>query len=209
LIDNIVLDEVFAQDPEAFYRRLRTESPVCEVELIGGARGWLVTRYTDVVALLKDPRVTKDSAKALTHYSADRVRPYVSPVLRNMLNCDPPEHTRLRKLVVKAFTSPAVQRMQPVVEAIADELLDDIDCRDTAAPVDLMADYAEPLPIQVIGELLGMPLEYAQPFRSAVGPFLANTTDEVKVGRSGGSSTSSTNSSRARPTDPARICCRL
>lgn len=177
----IVLDEAFAQDPEALYRRLRTESPVCEVELTGGARGWLVTRYADVVALLKDPRVANDPMKALPHYSPDRVRPYFSPALTSMLQQDAPEHTRLRKLVVQAFTSRAVQRMQPVIEAIADELLDDIDRRGTAAPVDLMANYAEPLPIRVIGELLGMPREYAQFFRAAVGPLVANTPDEVKT----------------------------
>jgi cytochrome P450 len=181
LIDNIILEDVFAQDPEALYRRLRTEAPVCEVELVGGARGWLVTRYADAVALLKDPRVTKDQAKALAQYSADRVRPYSSPLMRDMLGVDPPDHTRLRRLVMQAFTSRAVERMQPIIEAIADELLDDIDCRDVDVPVDLMADYAQPLPIQVIGELLGMPMEYAATFRAAAPPLLSNATHEEKA----------------------------
>lgn len=182
MIDNIVLDEQFTQDPEALYRKLRSEAPVCEVELVGGVRGWLVTRYTDVIALLKDPRVIKDHTAALPQLAPDRVRPYISPLLhRHMLNLDPPEHTRLRRLIVQAFTPKAVARMQPIIDAIADELLDDIDLRAADVPIDLMADYAEPLPIQVIGELLGVAMEYAQPFRSAVTPLLMNVTNDAKA----------------------------
>lgn len=182
MIDNIILDEQFAQDPEGLYRMLRSEAPVCEVELIGGVRGWLVTRYADVMALLKDPRVSKDHTSALPRLAPDRVRPYISPQLHNhMLNLDPPEHTRLRRLVVQAFTPRALARMQPVIDAIADELLDDIDLRSGDEPIDLMADYAEPLPIQVIAELLGVAVEYAQPFRAAVTPLLMSVTVEEKA----------------------------
>lgn len=182
MIDNIILDEKFTQDPEALYRRTRSEAPVCEVELVGGVRGWLVTRYTDVIALLKDPRVIKDPTAALAQLAPDRVRPYISPLLhRHMLNLDPPEHTRLRRLIVQAFTPKAVTRMQPIIDAIADELLDDIDLRAADGPIDLMADYAEPLPIQVIGELLGVAMEYAQPFRTAVTPLLMSVTDDLKA----------------------------
>jgi cytochrome P450 len=181
LTGTIILDEVFAQDPEALYRRMRTESPVCEVELTGGERGWLVTRYADVIALLKDPRVTNDPTKVLPYYPPDRVKPYFSPELRTMLEQDPPAHARLRKLVVKAFTARAVQRMQPIIETIADELLDAIDLRAAAGPVDLIANYAEPLPIRVIGELMGLPPRYAPAFQSAVRPFSMITTDDVKA----------------------------
>nr|WP_158167923.1 cytochrome P450 [Mycolicibacterium smegmatis] len=182
MIDNIILDEQFTQDPEALYRMLRSEAPVCEVELVGGVRGWLVTRYADVMALLKDPRVIKDHRKALPRLAPDRARPYSSPLLHNhMLTIDPPEHTRLRRLVVQAFTPKAVARMQPIVDAIADELLDDIDLRSADEAIDLMADYAEPLPIQVIAELLGVAVEYALPFRTAVMPLLVSATDEEKA----------------------------
>ena len=181
-MDYTVLDEQFTQDPEALYRMLRSETPVCEVELVGGVRGWLVTRYADVMALLKDPRVIKNHHKALPRLAADRVRPYISPLLHNhMLTIDPPEHTRLRRLVVQAFTPKAVARMQPIIDAIADELLDDIDLRSADEAIDLMADFAEPLPIQVIGELLGVAVEYALPFRTAVMPLLVSATDEEKA----------------------------
>jgi cytochrome P450 len=181
LIDTILLDDRFVQNPQELYRRLREEAPTCEVEIFGGARGWLVTRYQDALALLKDPRITKDQVAALARYPADRVKPFSSPVLQDMLNVDPPEHTRLRRLVMRAFTSRAVERMQPVIEAIADELLDDIDCGDTTAPVDLMAHYAQPLPMQVIGELLGLPMHYSAAFRAAAVPLTSNATDEEKT----------------------------
>jgi len=176
LVDDIVLDGTFAQNPEALYRKLRTESPVCEVRLPDGTRGWLVTRYADAMTLLKDPRMTKNAARALSQYSTDRVRPQTSPLFNGMLWQDPPEHTRLRKLIVQAFTARAVARMQSIVDAVAEELLDAIDSRGTAEPVDLMADYAEPLPMRIIGELLGLPVEYAQPLRSAAVPLLSNAT---------------------------------
>ncbi|MBU8812042.1 cytochrome P450 [Mycolicibacterium goodii] len=182
MIDNIILDEQFTQDPEELYRKLRSTAPVCEVELVGGVRGWLVTRYADAMALLKDPRVIKDHAKALPRLPQDQARPYSSPLLhRHMLNLDPPEHTRLRRFVVQAFTPRAVARMQPIIDAIADELLDDIDLRSADASVDLIAHYAEPLPIQVIGELLGVAMEYARPFRAAVTPLLTSTTHDEKA----------------------------
>jgi cytochrome P450 len=179
LIGNITLDDTFAQDSEGLFRRLRSEAPVCQVEVVGGVLAWLVTRYHDAVALLTDPRLSKDQARAFAQYAADGVRPYSGPLQRHMLHVDPPEHTRLRRLVIQAFTPRAIARMQPVIEAIADELLDNVYRKAAGAgTVDLIADYAEPLPIRVLGELLGLPSEFSQPFKIAVRPMLSNATLE-------------------------------
>jgi cytochrome P450 len=146
-----------------------------------GVRAWLVTRYADALALLNDPRLTTDASRALAQFEADRARPFDAAVFKNMLQSDPPEHTRLRRLVVKAFTSRTVERMQHHIEAIADELLDNIDCCDATVPVDLVAGYAAPLPVRVICEMLGMPAHYADRFRAAFHPLLNIATHAAKV----------------------------
>jgi cytochrome P450 len=178
--DTIELDADALQDAHGLYDRLRTEAPVCPVILEGGVRAWLVTRYAEALPLLNDPRLIKDASRALARFAPGRPQPYAGPMLKNMLGSDPPAHTRLRRLVVKAFTSRAVERMQPRVEAVADELLDGIDLGRAAAPVDLIANYAELLPIRVISDLLGMPADYAIRFRSASRPIISIATRAVK-----------------------------
>jgi cytochrome P450 len=119
--DTIELDADALQDAHGLYDRLRTEAPVCRVILEGGVRAWLVTRYAEALPLLNDPRLIKDASRALARFAPGRPQPYAGPMLKNMLGSDPPAHTRLRRLVVKAFTSRAVERMQPRVEAVADD----------------------------------------------------------------------------------------
>ena len=105
-----------------------------------------MTRYEDVNALLKDERFTKNRRSALTPEQLRKlpwVPPMFCPLERNMLDLDPPDHTRLRGLVHKAFTPRLVERMRERVQALADELLEAVARRDE---VDLIADYALPLP---------------------------------------------------------------
>ena len=138
------LDREFVQDPHALYRRLRTEAPAHPVVMWGGVRAWLVTRYAEARALLNDPRLGKDQARALALFPPGTDGSHASSLNVNMLLRDPPDHTRLRRLVSKAFTARAVERLRPGIEQITDELLDGIDSRAAEGAVDLMEQFAAP-----------------------------------------------------------------
>jgi len=160
------LGDDYFQDPLAFYRRMREEGPVTPVVLPGGGRFWLVTRYPDVRAALADPRLYKDWAGKLTgpDWVPDEVTGYLSV---HLLNADPPDHTRLRKLVSRAFTARRVADLRPRVEAITASLLDALTAGATAgsAEVDLIETFAFPLPVTVICELLGVPVRDRDRFK--------------------------------------------
>jgi len=115
---------------------------------------WLVTRYEDVLAIFKDKRFVKDWRKVLTPEQLAQIPPIpqvMEPLSKNMLDTDPPEHERLRALVSKAFTPRLIERMRPRIQAIVDTLLDAVEDK---RKMDLIDDYAFPLPITVIAELL-------------------------------------------------------
>jgi cytochrome P450 len=156
----------YFQHPLAYFSRMREERPVTPVTLPHGDRVWLVTRYADVRAALADPRLHKDWAGKLTgpDWVPDEVTGYLAV---HMLNSDPPDHTRLRKLVTKAFTARRVAGLRPRVEAITGSLLDAIEARAAAGEdtVDLIGAFAFPLPVTVICELLGVPARDQAQFR--------------------------------------------
>jgi cytochrome P450 len=157
----IALSRAFVQDPWPIYRQLRHAAPVQRAVLTGGAPMWLITGYDEARALLADPRLSTDyfGVRALLPGAAG---PYESPLSAHMLNTDPPAHTRLRSLVDQAFAGRAVDRLRPRIEQIADDLLARME---TGAPVDLIEDYAVPLPVTVICELLGVPAADRNDFR--------------------------------------------
>jgi cytochrome P450 len=131
----------------------------------GNGRVWLVTRYPEVRAALADPRLHKDWASKLTEpgWVPDEVTGYLSV---HLLNADPPAHTRLRKLVSKAFTARRVAGLRPRVEAITASLLDALEPRLAAGETaDLLEAFAFPLPVTVICELLGIPADDQGLFR--------------------------------------------
>ncbi|TNC23896.1 cytochrome P450 family protein [Amycolatopsis alkalitolerans] len=165
LDEPVQLDFDFAQDRHRLYERLRIEAPVCQAVLPRGLSAWLVTRYADAKALLADPRLSKDNKRVreLFQESSGNQTAFASSIAAHMLNMDPPDHTRLRKLVNKAFTARTVSRLRPRIEQIADELLDSIAA---AGGVDLLEAYAFPLPITVICELLGVAVEDRDKFRT-------------------------------------------
>jgi cytochrome P450 len=156
------LDQEFYQDPHGLYERLGEEGPVRPVVMPDGRPGWLVTTYDDARALLADPRLRKEAGGLVKLLPPGLEGPFISPLLANMLFADPPDHTRLRRLVSKAFTSRAIERLRPRIERAADELLTDL-LGDGRA--DLVAGYALPLPIIVICELLGVPPQDRAAFR--------------------------------------------
>ena len=148
-------DPAFLANPFPFYRQLREKGPMRRVVITGGLKAWLVTRYEDGLAALCDPRLSSDirdaSDPSLLQQLPTTER---ESMLRNMLRADPPDHSRLRRLVSKAFTARRVAELRPRVQAITDGLLDAIV---QSGRGDLVADFALPLPVTVISELLGVP----------------------------------------------------
>ena len=147
----------FKADPYPFYARLRAEAPVCPLALTNGRSAWLVTRYDDVVALFKDERFVNEGGRVRTPEQEAR-QPWVPKAFRrlqrNLLALDAPDHTRLRTLVHKAFTPRLIENMQERIRSLADELLDAVEAR---GRMDVIRDFALPLPTTIIAEMLGVP----------------------------------------------------
>ncbi|HEX4721720.1 MAG TPA: cytochrome P450, partial [Pseudonocardiaceae bacterium] len=162
------LSEEFLQDPHALNRRLRAEGPVRPVVLPRGLKVWMVTRYADVRAALADNRLHKDSRdiEDLFERHSNNAERFVGggeSLVGHMLNSDPPDHERLRRLVNKAFTARRIEQLRPRIEEITESLLAGIGPK---AEVDLLDTFAFPLPITVICELLGIPTEDRDDFRT-------------------------------------------
>ncbi len=122
----------FKADPYPFYAKLRDLAPVHPVTLGDKRTVWLVTRYDDVLTVLKDERFAKDKRSVLTPEQMAKepwIPGFVKPLERNMLDTDPPEHTRLRALVHTAFTPRLVERMQNRIQRLTDLLLDAVEPR--------------------------------------------------------------------------------
>lgn len=152
-----ILSPTFKANPFPFFAHLREAEPVYRTTLPDKTSVWLVTRYEDVYSLLKDERFAKYRYNAMTPEQL-RKQPWVPPMFRplerSMLDLDPPDHTRLRELVHKAFTPRLIEQMRLRVQVLADELLDAVAHR---GEMDLIRDYALPLPMTLITEILGVP----------------------------------------------------
>jgi cytochrome P450 PksS len=147
----------FKANPYPFYARLRAEAPVYPVTLPDRRTAWLITRYDDVAAALRDERLVKDRLNALTPQQLARqpwMPGFVKPLTRNMLDLDPPDHTRLRGLVYKAFTPRLIEQMRERIQALTERLLDRALAR---GRFDLIRDYALPVPTTIIAAMLGVP----------------------------------------------------
>jgi len=153
---NIVSPQ-FKGNPFPFLARLRASEPVYRTTLPDETPVWLITRYEDVTALLKDERFVKNRRTAMTREQLRKMPwmpPMFRPLERNMLDLDPPDHTRLRALVHKAFTPGLIGQMRERIQALADELLEGVARK---GEMDLINDYALPLPMTIITEILGVP----------------------------------------------------
>lgn len=133
-------------DPYDTYDRLRTRDPVHRMRLING---WVLTRYEDVDMVLRDHRQFSKNDGREDEY-------------RSMLHHDPPDHTRLRSLVSKAFTPRAVRELHPRVQRIVDDLLNELEGKDR---FDLIESLAFPMPVTVIAEMLGVPAQDMDKFK--------------------------------------------
>jgi cytochrome P450 len=163
----------FTQNPYPTYDQLREMDPVHQVRFPDGQLGWLVTRYEDATEVLKDPRFIKDYSK-LYGGSMDQM----SVFTQNMLFSDPPDHKRLRGLAQKAFTPKMIAGMRNHIQEIADELLDPLSDR---ASINLIDEFAFPLPIIVICEILGVPAEDRNKFRLWSNSLIEGTSGESGV----------------------------
>lgn len=150
-------DPAFKADPFSTYAQLRADTPICRVAISRREEAVLLTRYADVSALLKDQRFAKDAVNACTPEQLrkiPRVPKFVVPLTRNILALDDPDHARLRRLVHAVFTPRRVAALEARTIAASAALLEPLTRRSS---FDLIADYALPLPVKIISDLLGVP----------------------------------------------------
>ncbi|MBB4947243.1 cytochrome P450 [Kitasatospora gansuensis] len=163
----------FAADPYPAYAWLREHAPVHRTTLPSGVEAWLVTRYADARQALADGRLSKNPA----HHSGQAHKTgrvgipgeRQADLMTHLLNIDPPDHTRLRRLVSKAFTPRRVAEFEPRVQQLTDRLIDDFAARGSA---DLIHEFAFPLPIYAICDLLGVPPEDQDDLRDWAGAMI-------------------------------------
>jgi pimeloyl-[acyl-carrier protein] synthase len=150
------MDPEFLADPYPTYHRLRAEDPVHHSPL----GFWVLTRYEDVSSVLRDPRFVKEPLAALVaaRFGAEVPR----GVGLSMLDRDPPDHTRLRSLVSTAFTPRVVEGLRPRIQQIVDDL---ITRAEAAGGMDVIEEFAYPIPVNVICEMLGVPVADHDRFR--------------------------------------------
>ncbi|KAA2266134.1 cytochrome P450 [Solihabitans fulvus] len=165
-------------DIDPRYAELREHEPLARVRLPYGGDAWLATRHEDVRLVLGDPRFSRAA-------TVGRDVPRLTPSLSrdsSILSMDPPEHSRLRRLVAKAFTARRVEQLRPRAQQVVDGLLDDLVAQ--GSPADLVEGLALPLPITMICELLGVPTEDRDRFRAWSDTVLALTAfspEEIEV----------------------------
>ncbi len=165
---NLILsDPNFKNNPYPIYERLRAEAPVVRIHYSpGSAPCWLITRYDDVVAILRDhQRVANDRRNVPAKKRLLRIRiiyRIFGPVIDNMLGSDEPDHTRLRGLVHKAFTQKRVEELRSQIESLADELLVGLRSRNQW---DLVNDFALHIPTTIIAQMLGVPTADRERFK--------------------------------------------
>ena len=156
---------------------MRSAAPVHEVTLADGHPAWLVVGHEEARAALNDPRLSKDMHAALAHSGEVVAEGLPGPALaRHMLAVDPPDHTRLRRLAMPAFSRRRVDGLEARIRSIVDHLIDRLVARGGAdRPVDLVAGYAFPMPFTVISELLGIPhpdrADLGRWFRALLAPY--------------------------------------
>lgn len=147
----------FKTDPYPFYARLRADTPVFRTLLPNRQPACLITRYADVVAALKDGRLAKVRHNAVSPerpHRAPWLPAFMRPLTQNMLDLDPPDHTRLRTLVHTVFTPRRIAQLRTRIELLCNTLVDDAVRR---GQLELISGYALPIPLTIIAELLGIP----------------------------------------------------
>ncbi|QSY50297.1 MULTISPECIES: cytochrome P450 [Streptomyces] len=163
-------------DMDPRYAWLRLTEPVARVTMPYGGDAWLVTRHEDARTVLADPRFSRAAAAGR---DIPRSTPLPDQQNASLLSLDPPEHSRLRRMVTKAFTHRRVSAMRPRVQEIVDGMVDRM--TETGPPADLVSALAWPLPLTVICEILGVPAEDHGLFRDWIDRSVALSADDPET----------------------------
>ena len=180
-----VTDPAFIADPYPVLADLREATPIFWNE---GTQQWTLTRFSDVQESLRDRRMGRSYSHLFSHQQLGRAEPdprwsaFHQHERWSLLCLEPPDHTRIRRLVAKVFTPKAVTAMRPAVQVFADELLDE--CRDRGT-FELLRDYAQPYSVAVICSMLGVPRADTQLLldwsHAIVKMYELSTTDEIRA----------------------------
>lgn len=169
-----LLSPAFIEDPYAMLHELRDTAPVLWSSAVGG---WILTRYDEVVRTFKETETFGNAGRmtrVLTHLepaSQTKLEPFRRHYeTQGLIHSDPPDHTRIRRLVLKAFTPPAIEAMRPQIQGIVDELIDGMQPRGHA---ELIEEFAFALPVTVLATILGVPRSDAPRFRRWADDLLA------------------------------------
>ncbi len=170
--DDALLTPRYLANPYPYYEALRRSEPVY---FSARLNGWVLTRYDDVHAALRDSRLisgqrVQSYAAGLPSDSKKRLQPLYYQIGKWFNNMDPPDHTRLRRLLTAAFTPRVVEELRPRIKVVVNELLDKMDINNTS---DFIAKFAYPLPAIVIAEMLGVPAEDHDKFMAWSDPLTA------------------------------------
>lgn len=152
-------------NPYPAYSQMRSSDPVHSLKMDNGHTTWLITRYEDAQAILKDQRFIKDFRRLLTPEQLAQSQGNLYHMMNtHMLSFDPPDHTRLRALVNISFTPRLIEQWRARIQVVTDELIDAME-QSSERELDLIDAFAFPLPITVITEMLGVPTEDRANFR--------------------------------------------
>lgn len=163
-------DDAFYADPYATYARMNDAGRVHRVCLDDRPPEWVLTRFDDVRDALRDQRFARHRRHARPDYPVEQIPEVLHA--GNVLSEDPPEHTRLRQFIIHAFTAKQSRKVEPRITEVVAALLSEMDSK-----ADLMADFASPLSITIIGELIGVPAGAQADFRVWCDDILAGTPE--------------------------------
>ncbi|TCS92605.1 cytochrome P450 family protein [Hazenella coriacea] len=170
----------FKKNAYPFYEELRMKDPVYHFILPNGQTAWLITRYEDANAVLKDYRFIKDPKKVYESEQLTKLFPNMEnrSLFSHMLASDFPDHTRLRNLAHKAFTPKTIEGLRGQIQEITNTLLDKVQDQ---GKMNLVDDFAFPLPINVICEMLGVPAKDHVLFREWSNALVESSNQPEKV----------------------------
>lgn len=170
----VLLAPAFIEDPYASLHELRSAAPVLWSSAVGG---WVLTRYDDIVVTFKDTETFGNAGRmtrVLNHLkpaAQTKLEPFRKHYeTQGLIHSDPPDHSRIRRLVLKAFTPPAIEAMRPQIQAIVDELVEGMEPRGHA---ELIEEFAFALPVTLLATILGVPRSDAPRFRRWADDLLA------------------------------------
>ena len=175
------IDAVFKAAAQSRYAELRVRGPIHRARILNGIPCWIVVDYELAKQALTHPALLKDDTPAMDTLAAagyTALKPGVG-LGRNMLTADPPDHTRLRRLVAAAFTRPRMESLRPRVTGIAEDLADNIAAQGEA---DLVRSFTSVLPVRVISELLGVQESKQGQFRKWTATALGLPSEDQRQG---------------------------